>query len=416
MTNVNRLRFLRYGLHAGLNDFTSTPALTTVQPTDDGASFMRRSRTSIERPLASTDGRRFVQVRGGKDVAPLTLPLEFKGVNTNTGAAVPVWEAKMEQGGLLASIFGAVAPATVGVAPTVAAAGHTPATGILAVVGTTTANGQVIGFPTASGWQVGQIVSGGGTTALTLDRAYDGVPTTGANVIRAAVYNGDPDKTEHVHAMFSSEHVADAVGNLRTDYFGCCPMSAEITFPDNGLLDFSSTWGPTNWEPGVPTASPTFVAPTAGSPMVNDGYRFRIGNALYVARSAVFSIDNAAEMRVSGSSINGVIGGVCAASDQGKVFMLTVELYFGGGAAITEILENSGTPSLRDVTGLNDAAGDLAPTYDVALGFGTEAGAFGFLRFPAADVRGVMSASGSFPMVSLTIYGTGALPCTLAVG
>lgn len=416
MTNVNRLRSLRYGLHAGVNDFTSTPTLTTVQPTDDGASFLRRSRTSIERPLASVDGRRFVQARGGKDVAPLTLPLEFKGVNTNTGVAVPVWETKMEQGGILASLFGAVAPATIGVAPTVAATGHTPASGILTVVGITALNGHVIGFPTTAGWQVGQVVSGGGTVALTLDRAYEGTPTTGATVVRAAVYTGDPDKTEHVHAMFSSEHVADGTSNLRTDYFGCCPMTGQLTLPDNGKLDFVTTWGPTNWEAGVPTVSPTFVAPTAGSPMVNDGYRFRIGNALYIAKSAVFNVDNAAEMRATGSSINGVIGGVCGTSDQGKVFSLTVELYFGGGAAITEILENSGTPSLRDLTGLNDSAGDIAATYDVALGFGTEAGAFGFIRFPVADVRGVMSASGAFPMVTLTIYGTGALPCILAVG
>lgn len=415
MTDLNRLRTLRYGIHSGVSDFTSTPTLAVLQPTDDGASFLRRSRAFLPRGIASTDGRRFPHVRGGKDVAALALALEFKGINSNTGAAVAAWEAKMEQGNLLASIFGAVAPATTGVAPTVAASGHTPASGIITVVGTTTANGQVIAFPTSTGWEVGTIASGGGTTALTLTHPYSGTPTTGATVLRLAVYTGNTGKTEHTHCMFSAEHNHEGTGNLRTDYFGCAPMSMQLTLPDTGKMAFTSSWGPTNWE-DVAVGSPSFAAPTAGSPCVNNGYRFRIGTSLYQLRNAVFNVDNSVTMRAAGSSANGVIGGVCGTGEEGKVFSLSGELYYGGGGAITEIIDNSGSPSLGALTGDADNAGATAPTYDVLLGFGSEAGSCGSIRFPAADIQATLISSGPFPMVRFTAYGTGASPCALAVG
>jgi hypothetical protein len=415
MTAINRLRTLRYGIHSGANDFTSTPTLAVLQPTDDGASFLRRSRNFLGRALASTDGRRFPHVRGGKDVAALALALEFKGINSNTGAAVTAWEAKMEQGNLLASLFGAVAPATTGVAPTVAASGHTPATGILAVVGTTTANGQSIAFPTSTGWEVGVILSGGGTTALTLTHPYSGTPTSGATILRNAVYSGLPQRTQHTHCMFSAEHNTEGTGNLRTDYYGCAPGSMELVLPDNGKLEFNSSWMPTNWE-DVAVGSPSFAAPTAGNPCVNNGYRFRIGTSLFVLRNARFSVDNSVTMRPAGSNVNGVLGGVCGTGEEGKVFMLSGELYYGGGAAITEIIDNSGTPPLGALTGDADNAGAIGPTYDVLLGFGSEAGSCGGIRMPAADIQARLVSSGAFPVVQFTAYGTGPAPVQLFVG
>lgn len=178
MTDVARLSTLRYGLHTDAYTFTGTPSLSVLRPTDDGASFLPRQRTPIPRMLRSLSGRRYPHVRGAQDTGDLSLALEFRGVNSNTGGAVSDWEAKMEQGYLLASLFGAVAPATSGSALTVAASGHTPGSGILIVSGTSLVNGQVIGFATSDGFEVGRIASGGGTTTLTLDHPYTGTPST----------------------------------------------------------------------------------------------------------------------------------------------------------------------------------------------------------------------------------------------
>lgn len=414
MTTSARLHTLRYGLHASVSDFTSTPSLVRLQPTDEAASFMRRQRSVIERPLSSTDNRAYEHVRGGKDVSPLTLALEFKGVNSNTGGAVSDWEAKMEQGYLLRSIFGAVGVATTGAAPTVAAAGHTPASGILEVVGTTLANGNVIAFATTSGMQIGTVASGGGSTTITLAQKYSGTPTTGATVIRLGVYAVDPDLCEHVHAMFSSEHNEAGTGLLRTDYFGCAPMSMELGFPNTGLITMSSQWGPSNWSAVAP-GSPSHAAPTAGRPCVVDGLTFKIGGTAYILRNATINVDNAVEMRPAGSSPNGVIGGVCGTTGP-KLVTFSGEVYFGGAGAIADIAEATGTPDLGDLDGSDSDAGDLATTYDVELFNGASAGGLVYARAPAMDLRATIGQSNGMLVARLTGRATGSSPFTLAVG
>ena len=414
MTNANRLSTLRCGLHSSVSDFTSTPTLTTLQPTDGAESFLRRMRNEITRNLSSTDGRRFPRAFGGKDVSPLSLNLEFKGANANTGGAVSDWEAKLEQGALLASFFGAVATATSGAATTVDSTGHTPGSGILQVVsGTNVPVGAVIAFPTTVGMQIGQVASKA-TNVLTLASAYSGTPTTGATVTRMGVYSVDQDKTEHKHVMFSAEQNVEATGNLRTDYFGCAPMSMELNFPNTGLVGFASQWGPTSWDSIAP-GSPSFAAPTAGNPCVVDGLTFKIGGTAYVARNAKLRFDNGTVMREAGSNVNGVLGGVCGASGP-KTTILEAELYFGGGGAIAEILEATGTIDLGDMDGTDSNAGDIATTYNVEIFNGAAANGLLYGRLPGAEIKATVGQANGMTIVRLTATNTGATGATLAVG
>jgi hypothetical protein len=410
MTDITRLQTLRYALHTNATTFTGTPGtLSPLQITDEGSSFLPRQRTPIDRSLRSLSGRRFPHVRGAQDVADVSVATEFKGVNSNTGGAVADWEAKMEQGYLLASLFGAVAPATTSTAPTVAAAGHTPASGILAVVGTTTANGQVVAFATSAGLQIGRIESGGGTTSLTLQHPYTGTPTTSATVFRLGVYTVNDALTSHVHAFFTAEGE-----DWRRDYFGCAPMSMNIGIPNTGILTMSSVFSPTTWS-DVAEANPAYADPTAGNPIVNDGAYFRLDGTEYLLRNASITYNCATAVRETATKANGKLGGVCGTGD-GKSFMIEGELYISDSATLGEIQDNAGAPSLVNLLGSDVAAGQISTQREVALQVGTEIGGCMYALLPTADFRATVQTSGAFPVVRFTAMGTGALPAVLAVG
>jgi hypothetical protein len=414
MTDISRLQTLRYALHANATTFTGTPGtLFPLQITDEASSFLPRQRTPIDRSLRSLSGRRFPHVRGAQDVGDVTVASEFKGVNSNTGAAVADWEAKMEQGYLLASLFGAVAGATTGAAPTIAAAGHTPATGIVAFTAAANVqNGTVIAFTTASGLQIGRVESGGGasTTTVTLQHPYSGTPTSTTTVFRMATYNVTDSLTSHVHAFFAAEGE-----DWRRDYFGCAPMSMNLAIPNSGILAMSSVFSPTTWA-DVAEANPAYADPTAGSPIVNDGAIFRLDGVEFLLRNASITYNCATAIRETTSKANGKLGGVCGTGD-GKSFMIEGELYIGDNAGtIGELVDNTGAPSLVNLLGSDVAAGQVSTAREVALQIGTEIGGCAYALIPAADFRATVQTSGAFPVVRFQAMGTGALPGVLAVG
>lgn len=410
MTNISRLQTLRYALHTNTTTFTGTPgSLFPLQVTDEASSFLPRQRTPIDRSLRSLSGRRFPHIRGAQDVGDLTVATEFKGVNSNTGGAVADWEAKTEQGYLLASLFGAVAPATTSTAPTIAASGHTPASGVVAVVGANTANGQVVAFATSAGLQIGRIESGGGTTTLTLQHPYTGTPTTGATVFRLGVYTVNDSLTSHVHAFFAAEGE-----DWRRDYFGCAPMSMNIGIPNTGALTMSSVFAPTSWS-DVAEANPAYADPTAGNPIVNDGAYFRLDGAEFLLRNASITYNCATAIRETATKTNGRLGGVCGTGD-GKSFMIEGELYISDAATLGELQDNAGTPTMAALLGSDVAAGQVSTQREVALQVGTEIGGCLYALLPTADFKATVQTSGAFPVVRFQAMGTGALPAVLAVG
>lgn len=410
MTDVARLSTLRYALHANNATFTGTPGtLFPLRLTDDGASFLPRNRTPIPRPLRSLSGRRYSHIRGVQDLADLTVATEFRGVNSNTGAAVADWEAKMEQGYLLASLFGAVAPATTGVAPTVAATGHTPASGILAVVGTTTANGQVIAFFSSAGLQVGRIASGGGTTTLTLDHPYSGTPTTSGTVFRMGVYTVNDSTTQHTHAFFAAEGE-----DWRRDYFGCMPMSMSLAVPNAGLMTMSSVFSPTSFA-DVAEANPAHAEPTSGNPIVVDACRMWFAGNDVIARDITINYSAATTPRVASTRTNGRLGGVSSTGD-GKTFTLEFSLYLGDATLTGELQDSAGTPPLNELIGDSSPSGQPSTTRKVSLQVGSEVGAVMYAYLPEADCVVTTQHTDGLTVARVVATGTGALPAILAVG
>lgn len=411
MTDISRLQTLRYGLHTNSTTFDNTPVnLYPLQITDDASSFLPRNRTPIDRNLRSLSGRRYTHIMGAQDVADLTISTEFKGVNSNTGGAVSDWEVKTEQGYLLSSLFGAVAAATTGAAPVVDNAGHTPGSGILAVVGTTTANGQVIAFSTTAGLQIGRIESGGGTATLTLQHPYTGTPTAGGTVYRLAVYTVNDALTSHVHAFFSAEY-----DNFNRNYFGCAPMSMNISIPNSGALAMSSVFSPTTWQ-DVGEANPAYADPTAGSPIVTNGAFFRIDGAEYLLRNASITYNCGTSIRETASKTNGRLGGVCGTGD-GKSFMIEGELYIGDNSgSIGELRDNAGTPTMSSLLGNDVSAGQISSAHEVMIQVGTDIGSCMYALLPTADIRASVQTSGAFPVVKFQAIGTGSLPAVFAMG
>jgi hypothetical protein len=417
MTDILRLQTLRYALHTDANTFTGTPGtLAPLQITDDGASFLPRQRTPIDRSLRSLSGRRYPHIRGAQDVADVSVALEMKGVNSNTGAGVGagLWEGKLEQGYLLQSLFGTAAPATTGVAPTIAASGHTPATGVVAFTAASNVqNGAVIGFATSSGFQIGRVESGGGASAttVTLQHPYSGTPTTSATVFRLAVYDVSDSVTQHTHAFFTAEGE-----NWRRDYFGCAPMSMNVAIPNTGLVTMSSVFSPTTWA-DVAEANPAYADPTAGNPIVCDGGIFRLDGVEFLLRNASITYNCATAMRETMSRSNGKLGGVCG-TGEGKSFMIEGELYVGpSGNSLNEMVDGgTAGPDIVEVLGADVNAGQISTAREVALQVGTEAGGCMYALLPTADFRASVQAGGAFPVVRFQAMGTGALPATFALG
>jgi hypothetical protein len=409
MTVVSRLLTVRLAVHSASSTFTGTPGtLFPLRCTDDVAGLYPRNRVALARNLRSIGGRRYTHARGAQDVADITLATEFRGVDSNTGGAVTAWEAKMEQGLLLQSMFGAVAPATVGVAPTIAATGHTPLSGILAVVGLTTANGQVIAFATTTGLQMGRILSGGGTTALTLDHPYTGTPTTAATVFRMAVYTVADSVTHHVHAFLTGEGES-----WRRDYFGCAPMSMALSLASGQIVGMSSVFSPTSWA-DVAEADPAHAEPTAGSPIVADRVRLMIDGVEYFASNLSINYNNATQIRdVDTIGGNGRLGGVCGAGD-GKSFTIEGEVLIGATSpALTGELTDA---AMVPLLGSDVNAGAVSTVREVALLVGSDVGAIMYALLPTADFVASTAVVNGLSRMKFTAVGTGALPAVLAVG
>lgn len=412
MTDVSRLRMVRFGKHSADTAFTSSDSgsvvYTQMRPLDDSPSFLPRARQSLARNLRSLSGRNYAHVKGIQDIGDLSVSCELRGINSNTGAAVSDWEAKQtEIGDILRCMFGAVATATTGSAVTVAASGHTPASGLLGVSGVTGyAAGQVIAFATSAGIQVGKVVSAV-TTTITLEHPYNGTPTTSATVFRCAVWTEDDDLTHHRHGSFSAEGE-----NWRRDYFGCLPKSFAID-TGQGALVFNSVWSPSSSVDSA-EANTAHAEPTTGNPIVADAINLWLAGAALIARDVAISYDNAAVMRKAHTATNGVLGGVCATGN-GKQFKLEFSVYLGNNS-LSELQDSTGTPSLNTLLGDDVAAGNPSTVREVSVQIGTEIGALMYVHFAEADVQVKLEDKDGLTTARVTCVSTGATPGIFALG
>jgi hypothetical protein len=404
MSDVTRLTSLTYGLNASATTIGTAPGtFATVLPRSSPTSFLPRSRQAIDRALYSVDGRRFMRVFGVKDIGELQLPVEFKGVSGNTGAGITSaggWELVMEQGNLLASLFGSTAATTtVGAAPTV-----TSGTGSSLTVSTNVlANLDIILVQTSIGTEARQVVSGGGTTTVTVDRAWVGTPTASSTVIRAARYSVSTSQTIHTPVWFNCEGE-----NWRRRYADCQPSSLVLNVPNAGLVEADFAFLPNDWDDQA-EANPAFAAPTAGSPVVSGGSQFFIGANSFMLRNARLTVNVGMVMRETTTGINGIRGGL--ATDKTNI-MLEGELYVGDNAGVIgDVSDDTGgagvSPFLNDILGDGSATGTAPSSVDVSLQVGTAAGAAMFLRIPAADFRSAgVREGGPFAVLPFQAFAT----------
>lgn len=406
MSDISRLLSLRSGIHASTSDLTAIPGVLRpleMRGPDVPAGLFPRSRAEVDRPLIAPDGRRFPFAFGAKDISPLTLGFEFRGVNANTGGAVADWEAKQELGHLLQSLFGA-APATTGVALTCSGvAGVT-----LTLSGSTYQNNDVILFTTTTGPVARRIISGGATVTVTLDRAFTGTPS-GA-VIRGARYTAVPSQTEHVPLYLDAEGTTVGGVAWRQQLLGCFPQSLVVTVPDTGLVQLDATFAPNDWlQPAA--ASPGYAAPVAGAPAAASNVQFFDGADLLDVSGAKLTYSTGGIMKPTASGPNGVRGG---AGTNKRDVMLEFDHYLGGftgekrygvGAAP---LANLGTAGAL-------ANGTVQATRSLLLHVGSVAGSTIAAWIPEAVVISTIVANGDFTVERCKAYATGPVPLVLAV-
>jgi hypothetical protein len=400
MTDVVRLFDLQFGLHSDVSDFSSTPGtVSRILPLRaDG--LMPRQRTPIDRPLIASDGRRQKRVHGARDIGPINIGMEFRGMSNASGGAVTV-QSVMEQARMLDSFFGTAASAISGAATT--ATGGTPGSGTLTVTsGTNIANGDMVLFRTGSATGpvvMREVVSGGGTGTLTFDSAYTGTPFATGTVYRAARWNLSTSTTHHTHGYFRAEGES-----FRRDYYGCFCDSMTLTIPDSGPVAFDTVWMPTDYA-DVAEANPSYSAPTAGQPVVASACDFRIAGTAFFLRNAKITLSNGAIPRASVTGPNGVQGYV--AGNKTNV-MLEGEIYMGDGTSPSagELRDGAGTPSLNSLLGDTDDLGDEVTSRDISLAVGGAENAAFYVRIPAADIRGSVADSGGLAVYRFQAYAT----------
>lgn len=406
MSDVNRLLSLTYGINASPYTIGTEPGIyAPLQPRSTPASLLPRTRQPIERPLVSVDGRRLLRAHGVKDIAELTIPMQMTGVNTNTGNTTSSWEPKIETGNLLSSVFGANAVATSGAAPTVSSASVVT----LVASSNVLVNNDIVLIETTAGREARQIVSGGGTTTLTLDRALLGTGVAASTIYRAARYVVSSSQTVHTPIWFDCEGE-----NWRRKYHDCQPSSLVFNIPNAGVVEADFTFMPNNWTDQA-EANPAYAAPTSGSPVVSGASQFLIGSNSFMLRNARVTINLGTVMRESTTGINGVVGGL--ATDKTNI-MIEGELYIGpsGAGNMGWVVDESGTPAIEDIFGDNASTGTLVTALDMMLQVGSSIGAAMFIRIPAADIRssGVRE-GGPFAVLPFQAMATGASPLTLGI-
>jgi hypothetical protein len=384
MSDLLRFLDVRFGLHSA-NDFVTMPGtLGRIQLVGGHEGFVPRAHTELSRnEISSIPGVGYHHLTGPVDLAELAPQIEFKGVDSNTGAAVADWSTKMEQANLLTSLFGAAAPASVGAAPAVETTGHS--TTVLVATTNVIADGDVLLFQTSAGPRIRQVVSGGGTVTLTFSESYTGTPTTASTIVRAARWSSDFTAWNHLHGGFRAE------GNrFSTDFWGCAPVGMQLSFPEGGKVLFTSNWAPTDGGEINSKVNPATTVPTAGYPIVALNAEMYIAGERKIVRDVSFSMQTGNVARTTTSSANGVLGGV--AGDKRGNCQLTFSLYVGDTAR-EEVAVGAGTVPIGYLLNRDNSSsgswepGMISGSRRVFFKVGSAAGRALAIVIPTADIK-----------------------------
>jgi hypothetical protein len=238
MSYLDRLVSVRVGTHAD-RDYSTFPSVDAVDMQVIGGvdTLHPPQRTPITRNDGVTeDGRGFAHLRGALDMAEKTITTEFPSIFPESLDHVETIDnAIMSYHRMLSANLTPQNSPTVGAAPSSVASGSSPATGTLVVSANTLVNGDMILFSTAAGWQARQVVSGGGTTTLTLCRPWVGAVNNAVQVHRAARWALDMGRAVYPHLALSVSRKSEL-----TRWLGLAAAGFSLTGDERAKL--SAAW------------------------------------------------------------------------------------------------------------------------------------------------------------------------------
>lgn len=409
MSELNKIMTVRAGKQASAVSFPIGTVPGTLPFLDDlvDAQLLPRGTERIERDTYREDNEDATSVVGVKELDDIGLTLLARGVSGNAGGAL----ARLTDtpyGHLFDSIMGTgTDKAEVATAIT----GDTGASGIITV---TTGTGHVDGggvlFMDGNGDYVArEIVSGGGTGTLTLDRDHqDGAP--GSDNIPYGSVHWSPLGLTSMHTPL---YIRAEGANWCRDYGGCYG-DLTIEIDDKGCARFAMKWMPTDWRD---TAEPNtaFSAPSAGNFVMGMGSRLWVDETeSYMMKGGTLRLGYTIEPRGTSFGVNGVHGYIVRKKQ--PVFEAT--LYVGtNGAMITnstgfgEVEDSNATALLcfSKIAGLVTKAdgsvalpaGSPAETHDIGIQIGARPKGTIYARMPAAELSGRFDVDNGVEVIKL---------------
>lgn len=401
MSYLDRMQHIKVGLHSSHTDLTAVPGTLLSVEMLEGSDILPREHERIERNLARGDNQEYPAILGIRGLDDLAIPTYLRGIATNDGAALDA-QTESEVGLLLDSLMGASTDKG-GSATTIT--GDTGSTGTLTVTsGASLLDGGGCLFEDGSGTKVArEIVSGGGTGTLTLDRDHaDGAPGADNIPYGSCYWTMAPATHEHtplfIRGMFH--------GSERS-YFGCFG-DATIEIREKQPVRLVSRWRPNNWTDT--TVGSTFAAPTAGDYIMGINCRLNVKSAGFdgalLVKSATLNFGYTMQVRETLSGANGQAGWIVTR----KAPTIECMLYPGAnGLTFGELADSSGAMNANMLQGVLDSAaaatdiGDVESTWDVGLQVDNRPGACMYVRMPAASMRGRVVNEGGVEMIRATI-------------
>lgn len=368
MTGQARVFNLKFGKHSSTSDLTSTPGtLVQLEPVGDPG-FKPVARMNLERGSMNAAAKFFAPRVGPLELGSHNLELEVRGMSGNNGGAIA--SATTTEIGLLMDVLTGTAAVDPSGSSTTASGGTT--TGVTVVSGTNIADGSGILFSNGTDMIAREVVSGGTTTSLVVDRTHGGTAT--GTVYRAAKWTIDPSIANHIHGYFAAEGE-----DYERLFFGCMG-TGKLVASVNDYVKLVSTWMPNNVTDSAED-NPTFTAPTAGNAIVAVASSFYIGSTAYTFRDLEVDFGGTVTPRQAHNGAQGVHGyGVF-----NKVPKITGKLYLGAISGLGEITDSGGTMDATIGQGTDLAAGAARASHDIGIQLGNVAGACMYLRAPAAS-------------------------------
>lgn len=393
MADSKALEVLRYGVHSGVNDFTSTPgSLIFLEPLNTlDVSGLRQGK--LERQTLRRDNEKNARINGMKE-AGISYSLIGRGMASNDGTKPAATDCE------LATIF----DVAFGAAGTYSADGSS-ATTISALNETTpsfTVGADGSDFPGGSG--VMAAVGTGGTEfvarevvsvasqVLTLDRGGWTGSTTGGTVYGAGSWYVDADNHSVTHAY----HLVEGE-NYRRDLFGCMVSTLTLRIPGNGgYVTADLAWQACDYD-DVAEANTSFSAPSAGSPIValdspcwiGDGGTTYADDTPFFVNELTATVTNTLQPRSTPSASNGIAGFHVVE----RRVTLAGSIYFGGltGDAADGLI------NLMDTDG---------QTLDFAVQVGRGPGKTMYLRCPNVDFDAQLGSINGMNAITFTGHAT----------